>query len=132
MRFEREQFALELGGFVGIGRSKGCVLGGWYFASYSMHASCTAMYDAPQLALPFAGVEQNTCTLDMGKMIELFWYAGMIEAPHQMVDDGRPSNCPLYLLHIRDISTNDGDGFTKLRACFLLVACKYVHGLFLF
>src|SRR5262249_25650213 len=132
MRFEREQFSLELGGFVGIGRSKGCVLGGWCFASYAVHPSRTAMYDAPQLALPFAGVEQDSRALDMGKMIEFCWYAGMIEAAHKMVDGCRTINRPFYLLDIHDTPTNDGDRFTKLRACFLLVASEYLHSLSLF
>src|SRR6266704_5823720 len=124
MRFEREQFTLELGGFVRIGGSKGCVLSGWCFASYPVHASCAAMYDALQLALPFAGVEQDSRALDMGKMIEFCWDAGVIEVADKMVDDGRPINRSFYLLYIRDISTNDGDRFIKLRACFLLVACE--------
>jgi hypothetical protein len=56
----------------------------------------------------------------------------MIETPCEVVDGGCAINCLLDPLDIRDISCDDGDGFSKLFACLLFVAYEYAHGLLAF
>ncbi len=124
MCFKRQQLAFQLRRLIGVGGSEGRILRSRRVARNAMHARRAAMHDAAQLRLILAGGEQDARPLDVRLAIERRRDAGMIEPPHQVVDD----LCTLHRLPdlalIGDPAAYNCERIAELRARLALIACQ--------